>query len=61
MKAKELAELLLKYPDFDIKIDICTERPTYDYPWINYTSFKVKGIEDIAYSNKVIALEVEEV
>lgn len=59
MKAKELAEQLLKNPNFDVQFEICTSYGCYEHPWPEYTSFVVKGIEDVAYSNKVIVLEVD--
>lgn len=61
MKAKELAEQLLKYPDFDVEFDICTALPTYDRPWPEYQSYRVRGIDGIADVSKVIILDVEEV
>lgn len=61
MKAKELAEQLLKYPDFDVEFSVCTDYPTYDYPWVDFTTFRVDGIEDIGYSSKIINLDVSEV
>ena len=61
MKAKALAEQLLKYPDFDVEFDICTQLPTYDHPWPKYQSYRIIGIDDIAHTSKVIVLEVEEV
>lgn len=61
MKAKELAEQLLKYPDYDVEFDICTALPTYDHPWPQYQSYKICGIDDVAHSSKVIVLDVEEV
>lgn len=61
MKAKELAEQLLKYPDYDVEFDICTALPTYDHPWPQYQSYRICGIGDAAHSSKVIVLDVEEV
>ena len=58
MKAKELAEQLLKYPDFEIRFAVCTNITTYDHPWPEYTTFRVEGIEDVAHSDEVIVLEV---
>jgi len=59
MKAKDLAEQLLKYPDFDVEFDVCTNITTYDCPWPEYTTFEVSGIADIGHSDKVIVLEVD--
>ena len=61
MKAKELAEQLLKYPDFDVEFDICIGHPTYDHPWPQYRSYRIVGVDDIAHDSKVIVLDVTEV
>ena len=61
MKAKELAEILLKHPDFDVEFDICTSMPTYDCPWPTYQSYKICGVSDVAYDSKVLVVDVEEV
>lgn len=58
MKAKDLAEQLLKYPDFDVEFNICMVYPSYEHPWAEYKTFGICGIEDIAHSDKVIVLEV---
>lgn len=59
MKAKELAEQLLNCPDFDVEFCVLARRTTVDHPWADYISYKVCGIEDVLYDNKVITLEVE--
>ena len=59
MKAKELAEQLLKYPDFDVEFDVVTRRSTVAHPWADHVAFRVCGIEDIGYSSMMITLEVE--
>ena len=61
MKAKELAEILLKYPDYDVEFDICTSMPTYDYPYPTYQSYKICGVDGVADVSKVIVVDVEEV
>lgn len=61
MKAKELAEQLLKYPDFEVEFDIVTKHATIDHPWADIVSFKVDRIADIGHSSKVITLDVSEV
>ncbi len=61
MKAKDLAEQLLKYPDFDVEFDICTATPTYDNPWAHYKSYRVCGIDSVADVSKVIVLDIDEV
>ena len=55
MKAKDLAEQLLKYPDFDVKLNICIAYPSYEHPWAEYKTFDI-CVEDIAHSDKVIVL-----
>ena len=59
MKAKDLAEQLLKYPDFDVKFDVCVNATTYDHPWPEYDTFEVVGIADIERGSKTIVLEVD--
>lgn len=57
MKAKELAEELLKYPDFDVKVSVCTFMATYDKP---YDEHEIRDIGDIDYveeSDRIIVLE----
>lgn len=57
MKAKELAEQLLKNPDFDI-VFIATEK-TEDFG-VNIKNFENINIIDIGYSGKIIILGGEE-
>ena len=58
MKAKELAEELLKHPDFDVELIYMTfERDGILFPDIY--KYKIKGIADIGYSDKVIILDGE--
>lgn len=54
MKAKDLAELLLQHPDFDVNVVVmeCTPSGLPDYKNLN-----VDGIADIGYSDKVILLD----
>jgi hypothetical protein len=59
MKAKELAEQLLKYPDFDVTFDVCVNCCVHEYPWPEYATYTVNGIADIAHGNKVIVLDVD--
>ena len=59
MKAKELAEQLLKYPGFDVEFDIVARRTTVDHPWAEYIPYRVCGISDVAHDSKIIVLEVE--
>lgn len=61
MKAKELAEQLLKYPDFEVEFDIMTAKPTHDRPWAEYQSYKVVGIDGVANVSQVIVLDIAEI
>ena len=56
MKAKNIANELLKYPYFDVELFIIK----YD---INQESKKLKitGILDIGYSDKIIKLDFEDI
>lgn len=53
MKAKELAEQLLKNPDFDIVFVTVDSTVGFGY---NIRKFKDIGIANIGYSDKTIAL-----
>lgn len=57
MKAKDLANLLLKYPDFDVQLIISSNCPDCDF--FGYTSYNITGIADIGHSSKVILLNEE--
>ena len=60
MKAKELAEELLKYPDFDVELIYMTfERDGIPIPFPDVYKYKIKGIADIGHSDKVIILDGE--
>ena len=59
MKAKELAEKLLEYPDFDI--DVPFSDPTKDGEWPNNRKLKITGICDIGHSSKLIRLDAVEI
>ncbi len=54
MKAKELAEQLLKNPDFDIVFVTVDSTVGFGY---NIRKFKDIGIADIGYSDKTITLD----
>ena len=58
MKAKELAEELLKNPDFEVRLDYCD---FFVRDFADLISLTITGIEDIGYSDKVIVLNYEEV
>lgn len=63
MKAKELAEELQKHPDFDVELTYMTfKRDGIHTPFPDIYNYKIKGIADIGYSDKIIILdgEVEE-
>ena len=63
MKAKELAEELLKHPDFDVELTYMTfKRDGIHTPFPDIYNYKIKGIADIGHSDKAIILdgEVEE-
>lgn len=55
MKARELAELLLKNPDFEVRTTISYHNNT---TWgISYASGNIIGIAGIGYSSSVILLD----
>ena len=61
MKAKELAELLMKNPDFEVQAcfvdtSTCTLDSGKLYP--EYHTLEVSGIADIGYSDKTITLDL---
>lgn len=59
MKAKELAELLLEYPDFDVGLGFVEDD---DSEWgQKYKRFIVTGIADIRHSSKKIILDSNEI
>lgn len=58
MKAKELAEELLKYPDYEVQASVCVGLPTYDEPYEKCETCEVYGIEDVIPEEKVILLDV---
>jgi len=60
MKAKELADELLKHPDFDIELTYMTfKHDGIHTPFPILYNYKIKGIADIGYSDKVIILDGE--
>jgi hypothetical protein len=60
MKAKDLAELLLQYPDFEVQGCFCdTSNCTIEHYYPNYYKFNVIGIADIGHSDKVIILDYD--
>ena len=60
MKAKELAELLLKNPDFEVQcVFVDASKCSVDHIYPDYNFVNVCGIADIGYSSKVIVLDTE--
>lgn len=59
MKAKELAELLMKFPDFEVEHIFC-ERDVSEYG-VTVRKFEARGIGDIGHSDKIIQIDFEEV
>lgn len=60
MKAKDLAELLLKNPDFDVQcVFVDISKCSADHMHPDYHFVNVCGIADIGYSDKVIVLDTE--
>lgn len=57
MKAKELAEIFLEHPDFDVQVVCMTGGCTYNHPYPEYTTCEIDDVADIGYSSKVICLE----
>ena len=51
-KAKDLAKLLLKYPDFEVKVLTVETNEWADS--LEYVQWDIPGIADIGYSDKVI-------
>lgn len=60
MKAKELAEELLKHPDFDVEFVYSTFiRDGIHTPLPDIYSYKITGVADVGHSDKVIVLDGE--
>lgn len=59
MKAKELAEELLKYPNFDVAVRVPISALTYDHPYGEYDMRYIDyiGYVDINDGGMVIVLE----
>ncbi len=58
MKAKELAEQLLKNPDFDVVFNTIDNERSFGF---NVRQFRNINITDIGHSDKIIILGGEEV
>ena len=60
MKAKELAEELLKYPNFDVELTYMTFiRDGIQIQFPDVYNYKITGIADIGHSDKVVVLNGE--
>lgn len=57
MKSKELAEELLKYPDFDVVVRVPISVATYDHPYDEYDLLNIDYIGYIRDDDMVIVLE----
>lgn len=57
MKAKELTEELLKYPDFDVVVHVPISTATYDHPYDEYDMRDIDYIGYIRDGDMVIVLE----
>lgn len=60
MKAKQLAEELLKHPDFDVQFMFNETNPRFLPDWSDFRVFENVCIGDIGYSSQVICLDGEE-
>lgn len=58
MKAKEPAEELLKYPDFDVQAIVCVNQPSYDEPYVKCKTCEVYGVGEVDGEDGVIILDV---
>lgn len=62
MKAKDLANELLKHPDFEVHcVYVDEDVAMIDPGWALYRTLKVTDVADIGYSSRVIVLATEEV
>lgn len=59
MKGKELAELALKYSDFEFEFSF-TEEPQNGDRFLNVRSFEKLELCDVGYSSKRVSLTGEE-
>lgn len=58
MKAKDLAEELIKFPDFEVEAYIMVKDGS---KWgIELQTYRVESVGDIGYSDKVIVLDLGE-
>lgn len=59
MKAKDLAEELLKYPDFDVEFTYLTFIRDSNTKFPDIYNYTITGICDAGHSDKVIVLDGE--
>ncbi len=59
MKVKELCEMLMKYPDFEVR-HVFSELDDSEYG-MTVRVFEARGIGDIGHSDKTIQIDFEEV
>lgn len=57
MKAKELADILLEHPDFDVVATYMDEPTTWDNPYGHFVELYVDGA-DVDYTEKEIMLNL---
>lgn len=61
MKAYELANLLMKYPDYDVEVCYSdTSKCNYEHPWPDYTTLVLDGLADVCDGKKVVTLDCYE-
>lgn len=58
MKAKELAEELLKYPDFDVQASVYVGQSTYEEPYVKCEHCEVYGVDEVKEEDGVIILDI---
>lgn len=58
MKAKELAEELLKCPDYEVQASVCVSLPTYDEPYGKCETCEVYGVDEVKEEDGIIILDI---
>ena len=58
MKAKELAEELLKYPNFDVQASVYVGQSTYDEPYGKCETCEVYGVDEVKEEDGIIILDI---
>lgn len=59
MKAKDLAKLLLEYPEFEVETSINIIDPTCTFG-LHTNWYNVEGITEIGHSDHILVLDLEE-